>query len=238
MEFLPQDDIQGVKSVLKLLFNAIKVEPIPRFPLFCSHIFTDSMAVYIPTKEGPKLLDLNHQENFELWREFIFEKIDKITTPFSIISMINKPYLLAYLKYSRDYLSKKTFSELLAYCWTTSENPNGDVNCSVAEVNSWFRHADKQEMMDEEDYQTFLNFPKEMTIYRGVAIGREPYGLSWTDDIKIAEWFAHRFDTEDKIGYIQEALVKKEWIHAYFSDRAESEIVVDISKVKKYIKIV
>ena len=62
--------------------------------------------------------------------------------------------------------------------------------------------------------------------YRGVT----PYNqknvkaLSWTLDRQTAEWFAHRFGEE---GTVYEAQIKKEHIHAYFSGRNESEVIVD-----------
>lgn len=75
-----------------------------------------------------------------------------------------------------------------------------------------------------------------MNIYRGVALGREPNGLSWTANLEKAKWFAHRFDRGDKQGYVETAIAKKTDILAYFNTRNEDELVVNTRQLNKKIK--
>ena len=150
-----------------------------------------------------------------------------------LFAMTNEPYRLTMLKYTKEYMDIETFSNCLEYAWVSSENPNGDVNCHLPEIIRWFKTANKKYLMDEEDYKVWANLPETITVYRGVAIGRKANGLSWTPDYKKAEWFAHRYDTEKKKGYVKKATIPKEYTLAYFNTRNEDEIVVDISKIRK-----
>ncbi|NFH01592.1 hypothetical protein FC831_15215 [Clostridium botulinum] len=62
------------------------------------------------------------------------------------------------------------------------------------------------------------------TIYRGETEESTPYNYaySWTTDLKTAEWFANRFDSD---GVVYKGYVKKEHILDYIEDRKESEIL-------------
>jgi hypothetical protein len=95
-----------------------------------------------------------------------------------------------------------------------------------------FKKADKKILMTEEDYEVFMSLPDEIVVYRGVAVGRNPNGLSWTDDYEKAKWFSNRFNTEKEVGYIQKAVVQKKNVLAYFNTRHEKELVCDIRKTQ------
>lgn len=162
----------------------------------------------------------------------IFEKdIDTAKDVDDVFWRLRKSYRLTFLKYIKPYLSLTTFSRLLGEGWTSSENPNDDVNVPVSLLIKWFRSADKECLMDSEDYEVYKNLPSSFTIYRGVAVGRVPKGLSWTQNYSTAEWFANRFNRSGKSGYIQKAIVNKGDVFAYFNSRNEDEIVADVSKL-------
>lgn len=69
-------------------------------------------------------------------------------------------------------------------------------------------------------------FEEIVTIYRGEASKSNTYdkAYSWTTDIKIAEFFANRFNTNDK--RIYEAKIKREDIIDYIENRNESEVIL------------
>lgn len=72
-------------------------------------------------------------------------------------------------------------------------------------------------------------------IYRGVSnVSDEKIlkGLSWTLNLKTAQWFANRWNRAggDK-GYIQTSTVNKQDILAYFGSRGEETVVVDGRKL-------
>lgn len=151
---------------------------------------------------------------------------------YSVYFIIRNSYRLAFLKHAKNYLSLADFSKLFADAWVISENPNQDPNVSIKTLVSWFKQADKRVLMSDEDYQVYDSLPERITVYRGVGFGRNPKGLSWTANRSTAEWFAHRFDTEDNKGYIQKATIDKSTVLAYFNRRGEDEIVVDSKGLK------
>lgn len=241
MNFAKEDNIKEIRDIAKMLFCAVDIIPNEQFPIFCSHPFTNSVIFpkYAKDKNGiakmVRQLDLTNEADFNEWKNYVFKEIDNEKTVLGIFYLVIKPYRLTMLKYTEECLTKKTFSELLGSVWVTTENPNGDVNVSLAVLAKWFRNADKKALMTEEDYTYWKNLPEELTVYRGVAIGRKPYGLSWTPTQEKAEWFAHRYDRNSKQGYVQKATIKKQEALAYLNTRNEEEIVVDSARVKDRI---
>lgn len=92
-----------------------------------------------------------------------------------------------------------------------------------------FRRADKTLLMDEDEQKQYSALPKEITVYRGIRGRGSLKALSWTTDIKQAEWFAKRWD---KNGKVHSATVDKEDVLAVFASRGESELVVDFMKLR------
>lgn len=96
--------------------------------------------------------------------------------------------------------------------------------------------------MEPEDLEYYNNLPDTITIYRGVSKGRNPYGLSWTDNREKAEWFRDRWENLDKNKerFLMTATIPKEYVLCYFNTRDEHEIVVDTDKLfaDKNIKII
>lgn len=113
------------------------------------------------------------------------------------------------------------------------ENPNGDVNVSVALAARWFRLADKKSLMYDDEYETYTNLPESFIVYRGVTPGRNPNGMSWTREHDKAEWFSNRFGE----GYVLKGTVNKKDVLAFFSRRGEEEIVIEAKNVKNKQKI-
>ncbi len=113
-----------------------------------------------------------------------------------------------------------------------------DINCSVAEIVRWFKSADKHILMTEEEYKIYENLPDNVMVFRGVGKKSNPYGISWTFDRDVAQWFSERFKVTDKKGekeYIEKATIDKKYILAYFNGRDEQEVIVDIYKIKPFI---
>lgn len=238
MKFLKENDINSIRDVAITLLN-FPITPNKMFPFFCSHPFSNCIATYIQSETENKLipLKLTEEDDYKKWINFMEEEINKWELNDFFIN-INKPYLLTFLKYTKPYMTKSTFSEYLEYCWVIEENPNDDVNCSIPTLIKWFKEADKTILMDKDEYEIYTTLPDNFNIYRGVAVGRNPKGISWTNDYKTAEWFAHRYDKTDKKGYIETLTIKKEDVLAYFNSRNEKEIVLDITNYRnKIIKL-
>jgi hypothetical protein len=106
-------------------------------------------------------------------------------------------------------------------------------------INTEFIHTDLQKwkdtfhslkrpelLMDYEELNVFKNLPEKITIYRG---SYSRWGISWTLNKDIAEWFATRFKAVNKIETVNTQVFKQEVYRdnciAYFNDREEEEII-------------
>jgi len=213
------------KTFLYLPFELVEgFSPI----LFVQHPFLASCI--IPLKSG-FVNALDDPKALEEYQKAVSDQIDKSDLT-GIFMLMRKPYHLAFLKYCYQYLSEKDLAEYFAYAWVNSENPNQDVNCPISYLIRMFKKCDKKLLMTEEDYAIYESLPETFTIYRGVAVGRNPKGLSWTQNLETAKWFAHRFDRNEKQGYIQTGIAEKKHVLAYFNTRNEDEIVYNTPKLK------
>lgn len=236
---LKQTDLTKIKNNVSLPFLYLDIEP-TNIPCCVFHPYLETSAVAMALDKN-KPMDshnmyiadiLTDKEAYVQWREMMAEKIQNATTLRELYIMVRKSYRLTFLKYAKKFMSLKDFSHYLADAWVSSENPSQDVNCSLSLLISWFQQADKKVLMETEDYQVYVSLPDELRIYRGVTLGREPHGLSWTANLETAKWFAHRFDRDDKTGYIETAIVKKEDVLAYFNTRGEDELVVNVRNLE------
>ena len=92
--------------------------------------------------------------------------------------------------------------------------------------------ADPMYLMSEEEREVYNSFENAAAVYSGVAVGRNPMGLSWTDNYEEAFWFAHRFDIAGESGYVQKTQVPRDKMLAYFLRRGEYELVVDTKGIE------
>lgn len=223
-----QTDLKLVKSTA-LAFLYLPVEETDFSPIVVMHPIFENGFVGIKEHGEFKMINiLESEDNLERARKQWRVNIENAKDTFQVYAFVRKSYRLTFLKYIEKYLSEKDFTELLADAWVSSENPNQDVNVNIPTLTKWFKKANKKLLMTKEDYDIYCNLDDEIKIYRGVAVGRNPKGLSWTMSYDKAAWFANRFNSSNKKGYIQEATIKKEYVLAYFNTRDEEEIVANI----------
>lgn len=221
-------DIDEIKSMAKIFLH-LPIQEAKGLPsAICVHhpIFTSSIVPF-----HNDTLDLYNEKDLERYNKYIMDRIDK-SNLIGIYMLIRKPYRLTFLKYCESYLSEKDFSELFADAWVSSENPNQDANCSISYLIKTFKRCNKKHLMPKEDYEVYTFLPDTFQIYRGVAVGRNPKGLSWTRNLEKAQWFANRFNTDNEKGYVQTTIASKNKVLAYFNTRNEDEIVYDSRKSK------
>ncbi len=197
--------------------------------LIISHPYSNTGFTGIKENGQYKLLDIAHNKNDEnLFCKHIFQLIDTASDVWKIYMLINKPYLLLWFKLINEHLDEKDFAKLFAEIWVRSENPNCDVNVSLEECIEYFKKANKKYLMDKNEYKIFVELPETIHVYRGVSKNRNPKGLSYTIDKEKAIWFQNRFADEEDEGFLIEKDVSKENILAFFANRGEMEIVVDV----------
>jgi len=218
-----ETNLDKVKEVA-LMFLYLPVEETEYSPIVVMHpIFESALIPYNDNGNFTIGNILEDETTLEKATSQLENRIKSASDIIDIYVIVRKSYKLTFLKYIKNYVSVKDFSSLLADAWITSENPNQDVNVSVATLASWFKHADKETLMCAEDYEVYKALPETITVYRGITPGHNPKGLSWTQNLKTAQWFANRFGK----GYIQKATINKSQALAYFNTRNEDEIVVD-----------
>ena len=228
-----ETNLNKVRETAKILLHV---------PIKYAHNISPLLHVYHPFISScvvPVNRDLyniiEHPEKLIEYTKAVEERIDEADLC-GIYVLVNKPYRLTFLKYCEPYLSEKDLAQYFADAWVSSENPNQDANCSISYLTKMFKKCNKEQLMTEEDYEVYQSLPDEITLYRGVAVGRNPKGLSWTQNLKTAEWFAHRFDKSDQKGYVQVTTAKKSDVLAYFNTRGEDEIVYN-SKGKASVTV-
>lgn len=223
-------NLDNVKS-MAITFLYQPVEETECSPLVVMHPIFETGITGIPKAGDVKMVNiLESEDDLKCLIKIYSNRIMKSESARDVYSVIRKSYRLTFLKYILNDLSIDDMSDLLAHAWTTSENPNGDVNVSLNTIVRWFNKANKRILMDSEEYSVYSSLPDTFEIYRGVGVNRNPEGLSWTRSKKTAEWFANRYNVGKKCGYVQAAIANKKDVLAYFNSRDEDEIVISISK--------
>ena len=235
---LKKSNLELIKSVA-ISFLYMDIEETDYSPIVVMHPIFESGITAIRKNGKSEFINIteNH-ENLLLAQKECEKNIMMQTSVYDVYMIIRKSYRLTFLKFIKEHLSRKDMSELLAHAWVSSENPNQDVNVPVKTSVKWFREADKKVLMTKEDYEYYQSLPQTITAYRGVAVGRNPNGLSWTCNQKTAEWFANRFNRDGKSGYVQSVVVDKSCVLAYFNTRNEDELVLDILSKNISINII
>lgn len=223
-----ETDLEAVKRVART-FVYLDVQINERVGFLCNHPFIGQIATV--TMEDGKLVlkDVRNEKDLEDVQKSIIISVDAVTHYLQFIHLVRAPYLPAFFKFTRHFLSLSDYSSFLGSMWTMVEFPNVDDNITAPEFVKIFRSADKTLLMDENEYEQYLSLPEEITVYRGIRGRGRLEALSWTTDIEQAEWFAKRWD---KNGKVYSATVDKEDVLALFASRGESELVVDFMKLR------
>lgn len=223
-----ETDLVKVKNLLKDFLH-MPVEETELSPIVVQHPIFETGFSYI----NDKMTDILTPEGFAAVAKQVEKDIDRIDDALGCANILRRSYYLTFLKFAKESLSLSDFSMLLGKFWTEEENQNGDVNVPVSLSARWFKSADKQTLMHEDEYEIYESLPETFTVYRGVKPGRNPDGMSWTREYDKAEWFANRFGE----GYILEGIANKKDVLAFFSRRGEEEVVIEAKKVENKGKL-
>ena len=223
-----ETDLNAVKEVART-FVYLDIHINEKVGIIVHHPYIGQIATVVNESGTLVLKDVRNEKDLEDIRNDIIKTIEAVTNYFQFIHIVRPPYLPAFFKFTKHYLNDRDYSSFLGSMWTIVEFPNVDDNITAPEFVKIFRKADKMLLMDEEEQKKYLALPEKITVYRGIRGRGSLKALSWTTDIKQAEWFAKRWDNNGKV---YSATVKKEDVLAVFSSRGESELVVDYSKLE------
>ena len=196
-------------------------------PIAVDHPVFESGILMNP-KTGETANILEDKESLKDINKKLEERIEQASSYEELFLLIRKSYRFTYFKFISEELNEKDFARFLSYVWTISENPNQDVNVSREEAVEYFSRANKTYLMSPEERSYLASLPDRVTVYRGVAKGRNPDGLSWTDSYKTAKWFADRWYSD---GVVRKGTVLKKDILAYFNSRDENELIIPTEKI-------
>lgn len=222
-----ETDLDCIKSTART-FLYLDINESPYGAMLVQHPFTNSGLVCLQNDKGHEFVNLLEDDNALVrWRDLMKDRIQECENVYQLYLLVNKPYRIAFLKYTVDFMSRDDMSQILADIWIGTESPNLDPNMSKAKLVSLFKKANPNELMNEDELRIFNQLADTVTIYRGVTSYNADNikALSWTLDYDKAEWFANRFGEED--GTVYEAEIEKAHILAYFNRRNESEVIVD-----------
>ena len=219
-------DLEAVKAVaLSLLY--IDIYPTKFAPMIVQHPFTETATFPVEVDGELQMINLlEDEEALEDWQTTKKVEIKQAENAIQIYIMFTKPYIFAFLKFAKPYLSKEDLSRILGDAWSRVEQSNMDNNLSKVQLVALFKKCDPKLLMAEEEYKAFQEFPPVLTVYRGVTDynKKQIKALSWTLDEKKAEWFATRYGEKGKV---YKAKIQKEHTYAYFTNRSEAEVIVD-----------
>lgn len=180
--------------------------------------FDKSNYLYIP-------ISIINQESFDLFKytttirklndcyNDLYEKNDYL----SLIGLIDKILRIEYLnKFYKDF-PKNDLEDIFKYIYSSSEYGFEKININTLE----YIKCQLNEFSDNDEY---------IEIYRGQGDKSLPHNiaLSWTTNIKVAKFFADRFNSN---GNILKGKILKKDIITFIDDREENEVVVMPNKV-------
>ena len=228
---MKETNLNAIKRVACVLLYTHITET--EIPFLLLHPFLNNRFMCFSNQDRTITDILASDENLQKARDFFEKKINEANEVWQILMYMHTPYRPLLFKLCANNLSDKDYAQMLKEVWTGTENPNQDANVKITEWIRFFKKAKKDLLMTEEELVIYNGFndTDEITIYRGVGHGREPYGLSWTANTTTAQWFANRWGKQD--AYMLKTTCKKADILAYFNCRKEDELVVNVKNLDK-----
>ena len=220
-------NLAEVKRLAKVLLN-MEPELTEYAPVIIHHPFTTSGMVGLQDEQGNLRIGniVDSMDDRSQWQKQMAKIIDDANDLFRLYHMIEKPYVLGFLKFAAPNLSKADFSTILADAWIRSEQPNHDPNLSQSKLLAMFRAADPTILMNDKERESLDALGDTITVYRGVHSAKSSgvKAMSWTLDRETAAWFAGRYGRQ---GCVYEAKIEKAHICALFLGRNESEVILN-----------
>jgi hypothetical protein len=157
----------------------------------------------------------------------LLEKARKARNWSDVLVLYERAYRIGALYEFAEEMDDDVFWEMLRWVWMDTENQFQHYD-ELKELLTSERPG-KEKLMNEEEHAFLATLPETgIRIYRGYPsdLPQKRNGMSWTLDLEKAHWFAKRLLSGKVKPIVITGLANKKDIHAYFSDRNESEIVI------------
>lgn len=199
--------------------------------LVVGHPFAEQNPVMVNIDGNIKFFNITDKKGNKDYLKVLVKMFEKLSIK-GLYYMVRTPFKFEWLQLCKPYLHPDTFIELFSRTWTHVEFPNTS-SIPPETLIEWFKEAKKEQLMDEDNLAAYHALPEELTLYRGVPQNGVALGLSWTTDLKTAQFFKNR--TGSRGGKIYSAVVPKSAVVAFYGDREEQEVVLDVFAVKDSI---
>lgn len=145
-----------------------------------------------------------------------------------LVRNCDKPQRIAGLARAMYAVEPSDVAILFAWAWTNSESLFMEKLNVQSLVHFIHEHDVAHLMMDPKERVRLdaLKAKKNVTLYRGAA-KHNVKGFSWTTNLEKARWFARRNALDGKPLLVTATFAAEDLI-AYFGDRGEFEVVVDL----------
>jgi len=135
-----------------------------------------------------------------------------------------------------NYNRWETFCSLCRDYELSDEAYNYGLNlaytCGNAGKDAFFYFCDPRVsmelLMEKDEFEEYKKIPNELTVFRGCNLVEAEigdWGISWTTERKVAEFFAFRFENHD--GRVYGIDIDKRDILAFFNERNEFEVIIN-----------
>ena len=154
--------------------------------------------------------DIDHTMNVDESLEFLHKYSDNYERTNLLIAMKE-----------HGLLNDESFNACLKVTYTSAKSPSFNET-----LREYFNICNKDYVMSKEEQEFLDNLPNEVILYRGCSTDEYDFGkfgMSWTTERKVAEFFAFRFNQHNAVYQIK---VNKNQIKAFFIDRHEFEAIL------------
>ena len=195
------------------------------------HPFIDHNPAMFIVKGKMKLFNVTEEKGFNGYLKFLAKFFKELSIE-QLFSTVRMPFKFEWLRVCKPYLRPDTFTNLFTKTWVYVEFPNTSSVLPETLVE-WFKEAKKEQLMNEDNLSAYNQLPEVLTLYRGVPKKGTVLGLSWTTDLKTAQFFKNW--QQQRGGKIYSVVVPKSAVLAFYGDREEQEVVLDVFAVKDSI---
>ena len=203
-EYLQDDDLFGQTIKHPLLFWIGPVTP--------------NMVDYINKGIEAKRETLDRAFKDKNWSRYIYAH--------------ERPYRIDAFEEVMDEMTDEQYWENLSSIWVDSESIGMEAERWRGLLQS--NRGSREFFMNADEKEEFSTLPERFTVYRGYSRGdKEEFGMSWSTDRNVAEWFARRFSNDRQDIIVEELEVSKDGVFAYMTRRGEAEIILDMRDAKK-----
>ena len=231
-------DLDALKDIARTLIY-MDFEKTPYYPVILHHPYTESGIVAVKDHTGSRIINLlENKDDLAAWRQMLKGHIQEASNVMDLSFLLTKSYLLSFLELAEKHLSPEDLSQLLRNTWVRVEFVSDNPVFTKAQFSKLFRKCDPAFLMTADERDMLKRLPDEVTIYRGVRKGsKKVKGMSWTTDLKTADFFSRRFMDGHCRGDVYKATIHKSDILACFQERNENEIVVDARRLQRITKL-